>query len=759
MRISILDRFLPATLTLLLLAVMALATGCNGSSSGGGNDNEDVGGQDGGDGGSGGGDEDDQDDDDSGTSSGLDSRPQNTTCLAPANPGSDSTIELAAAFPDLPALAFPLGLFQAPGDSANLYVILRAGQVQRFSHDPTANNVTTVLDISSQVDDLSSEGGLLGLAFHPQFASNRTLYLSYTTNSPNRSVISRFTMLPGGMIDPASEQVILELAQPAGNHNGGDIAFGPEDGYLYIGFGDGGGSAQREEAQDNSNYYGAILRIDVNPMASSAPFYQIPADNPFTGSNTEAQEIYAYGLRNPFRWSFDQGTGLLWAGDVGQSTREEIDLIEAGGNYGWPFTEGFICGPGNSGCEPTDYLQPVFDYPRSEGTSITGGYVYRSSAVPGLDGAYIYGDFGSGNVWMLVNDGESYSNSLIENVSGSGRIVSFGQDQSGEVYVLLAFASAGNNILRLEATTTASEGAIAETLSATGCVDATNPQQPSAAMIPYDVVAPLWSDGADKERYIALPDDELITLDSNGDFVFPVGSVLMKHFISGSTYIETRLLMHHASGWAGYSYEWNDAQTDADLLVGSKDRTVAGLDWHFPSGSECRQCHTLAKHTTLGLEAVQLNKIFTYPTTGRSANQLDTFEAIALFDTEITPAMLEPPLAALDDETVSLERRAKSYLHSNCSHCHLPAGTGGGNMDMRLATPLAEMNLCGVDAIDDLGISGAQRLAPGNPDASVVLLRMERLDEYRMPPLASSVVDADATVLIRDWIAGVSACP
>lgn len=732
----------PVKFIIAALTVLLALSGCGGGSSGGGTGGNNS-----------------DDDDSPPPTTGLDSRPQNTTCLAPANADDSPQAQLQPAFPDLPVLNFPLGLFQAPGDSANFYTIRRNGRVIRFSNSAAADTLTTVLNISSRVDVLGSEGGLLGLAFHPQFASNNTLYLYYTSASPNRSVIARFTMQGDGLIDPDSEQVILELTQPAGNHNGGAIGFSPVDGYLYIGFGDGGGFSQRAEAQNTTNFYGAMLRIDVDPLTTSPPFYQIPPDNPFAGSSTNATEIFAWGLRNPFRWSFDSTSGVLWAGDVGEANREEIDIIENGGNYGWPLTEGFVCGPDNSGCNPADYHQPEFDYPRSDGQTISGGYVYRGTLVPGLNGAYIYGDYGSGNIWALEEGSNGYNNRLISNISSLGSVVAFGQDHSGEVYAVLAFAIAGNNFQRITAAGPAGTSNIPATLSASGCAIVSDPREPAAGLIPYAVIAPLWSDGTDKERFIALPDGEQITLDSDGDFIFPVGTVLMKHFIANGTYIETRLLMHHSSGWAGYSYEWNDAQTDALLLDDAKDIAVAGLQWHFPSGSECNQCHTLGKNFTLGPETAQLNHDLLYPTTGRTANQLDTLAAIGLFSNSITAGMRSAPLLALTDNDASLEQRAKSYLHSNCSQCHMPGGTGGGDMDLRFNTPLAAMNICSVAAVDDLAITGAQRVAPGNPALSILLERMQRVDEHRMPPLASGVVDTQATALISDWIAGLSSCP
>ncbi|WP_460224762.1 PQQ-dependent sugar dehydrogenase [Aurantivibrio infirmus] len=694
-----------------------------------------------------------------GNNLGLDARPSNTTCLAPDNPTTGSAdFELQAAFPNLPSLGFPLGLFQAPGDSNNFYVILREGRILRFANSPNVSSVTEVLNISTQVSDLGSEGGLLGLAFHPQFASNNILYLSYTSAGPNRSIISRFQMANNGLIDPNSEQEILQLTQPAGNHNGGAINFGPNDGLLYIGFGDGG--SQRTESQDTNNFYGAMLRVDVNPVATMPPYYTIPPTNPFAGNvNGDAEEIFAYGFRNPFRWSFDSQTGVLWMGDVGQSTREEVNQVSIGGNYGWPLTEGFICGPGNAGCNPNDFDLPVNDYPRSEGTSVTGGVVYRGATIPALNGAYIFGDFNSRNIWTLKNSSGGFVRNLITTTPGN--IVAFANDDQGEVYVITLNSSAGQSILKVVPDT--SGGAVtlnvASQLSATGCFDAVNPSVPASGLIPYEVIAPLWSDGADKQRFMAIPDGTTISTDASGDFQFPVGTVLAKHFINNNIFIETRLLMHHATGWAGYSYEWDNAQTDATLLNSAKDKMMAGLQWHYPSASECRQCHTTIKDFALGPEVLQLNHPITYSATQRTANQIDTLDAIGYFSASPDAALLDQEYFALDDTSATIEQRAKSYLHSNCSQCHQPGGTGASAMDLRFETSLQNMNICSVAPVDDLGITGASLFEPGNPNLSILLERMSRLDGTRMPPLASDVVDANAVMLISDWIVSVAICP
>jgi glucose/arabinose dehydrogenase len=284
------------------------------------------------------------------------------------------------------------------------------------------------------------ERGLLGLAFHPNFQNNGFLYVNYTGGEPLETRISRFSVRPAdpGQADPASELVLLTYLQPFANHNGGKIAFGP-DGFLYISSGDGGdGGDPQNNSQNRQNLLGKLLRINVDATAGERP-YGIPPDNPFVG-NTEGfrEEIFAYGLRNVWKFSFDRANGQLWAADVGQSSREEINLITKGGNYGWRIMEGSICYNPPQNCETAGLVLPVYEYAHSAGIgrSITGGFVYRGNSLPALRGKYIYGDYISGNIWALGlrEDGTAADNVLLLN---AGFLVSgFGEDQNQELLVL-----------------------------------------------------------------------------------------------------------------------------------------------------------------------------------------------------------------------------------------------------------------------------------------------------------------------------------
>ena len=346
-------------------------------------------------------------------------------------------------------------------------------------------------------------------------------------------------------------------------------------------------------------------------------------------------------------------------------------------------------------------------------------------------------------------------------VIGSGQYISsFSEDADGELYVLRVES---NEIHRLVPAGAPVPSTFPDWLSETGCVDPTDEHQPASGMIPYGVNHALWSDGAAKGRYLALPDGATIDVDADGDMDLPIGSVVMKHFWVGGAYVETRLLMRHDDGaWAGYSYEWNQAQTDAALLPQAGKRRVLpnGQTWVFPSRNGCLSCHTAAAGRTLGLELAQQNRDFAYDAES-CGNQLTTWDAIGLFTSALPgPVASLPALAAVDDAAASAEARARAVLHVNCSMCHRPNGGGGGNADLRVQTALAATNLCDVDPQEgDLGVNGAKLLMPGDPARSLVSVRMRRTGAGRMPKLGSLMVDPLGTAAIDAFITGLAACP
>jgi len=688
--------------------------------------------------------------------SGLVIRPSNSTeCIAPATPPVATRILLENPFPNLPSLTSPVAMYLAPGDNRYWYVVQQSGQVVKFVNSFGVSSVSTFIDIDDGRLVSGGEMGLLGMAFHPDFATNGYVYLSYTSNiSGLVSRISRFSLDGTGQaLDPASELTLLTVSQPYGNHNGGQIAFGP-DNYLYIGLGDGGsGGDPHGHGQNTNTLLGSMLRIDVGDGSSGS--YTIPADNPFA-SNGGIPEIFAYGLRNPWRWSFDRVTGDLWLGDVGQNNYEEIDIISSGGNYGWNIMEGAHCYNAAS-CDQTGLILPVAEYAHTQGFAVTGGYVYRGSAISFLQGHYLYGDYATGRIWALEKTGQGQYTST-ELLDTSLNIASFAEDHDGELYVV----NLGGSILKITGDSGGQTARIPSLLSDWGCFQTGDITTFSSHVIPYDINALLWSDHADKGRFMAIPDGTTIDVDNEGRFDLPVGSILGKHFRLNDQIIETRLLLHHQQphGWKGYSYEWNNTETDATLLTTAKDKDINGQIWHYPGRAECDGCHTSAAGFTLGPEIGQLNRSFSYPGTGVEANQLITLESINVLTHPLSDADKSTAFYAIDDTAYSAERRARSYLHSNCANCHQPGGPGGGDMDLRMASSQEDARICNQAPLGDtLGLINPVIIAPGNPDQSILVLRMEDTGQHRMPPLASSAVDIEAMAVIREWISGLTECP
>jgi glucose/arabinose dehydrogenase len=358
--------------------------------------------------------------------------------IGPPQTGATPTIDTQAVFTNL-SFSQPVALLQAPGDSTRWFVVEKGGIVRVFANDPNTLSASVFLDISAVVNS-AGEGGLLGLAFHPDFPTTPEAYVSYTrTGSPLVSYVSRFTSTDMGQtLNSVTEVPILTVDQPDTNHNGGDLSFGP-DRLLYVGFGDGGGSNdQFANGQNTNTLMGAIVRLDV---VGGSP-YGIPAGNPFEangvctgGSGMEpCPEIFAWGLRNPWRFSFDGTTGKLWAADVGQGAWEEVDVINAGDNYGWNVREGAHCFSPAAGCATT-FIEPITEYDHTLGRSITGGFVYRGTAISELSAWYVFGDFTSGRLFGIREN--SSVGQIPEILDETGlQIVSFGQGIDGELYVL-----------------------------------------------------------------------------------------------------------------------------------------------------------------------------------------------------------------------------------------------------------------------------------------------------------------------------------
>jgi uncharacterized repeat protein (TIGR03806 family) len=648
------------------------------------------------------------------------------------------------AYPQVEAEA-GIALAFRPGDDSRAYLATKPGVILTFEDDAAPS---TFLDIRDRIAE-ASEAGLLGVAFHPRFADNGEVFVSYTTPGGGAftSRIARFVSPDGGLtLDADSEVEVLSLDQPYSNHNGGDIHFGP-DGYLYIGFGDGGaGSDPQGNGQNPDTLLGAMLRLDVD---GDAP-YAIPADNPYaTGGGRP--EIYATGLRNPWRFSFDRETGDLWVGDVGQNQWEEVDVIERGDNLGWNVTEGEACF-GRDTCSNAAFVTPVAQYRNTGSASVIAGAVYRGSAFPELRGAFIYSDHYLGTVWA-VRRGQAPQ---VLHRTGGRRIAAWAQDAAGE---LLAVDFRGTLQRMVPPPAVEGDDGFPRQLSQTGCVDMLDPRGAADGTIGYDVALPFWSDGADKVRALSVPPQSRLEVDDDGHLLAPADTTLVKTFLRDGVPIETRLLVRHGdSGWAGYAFAWRADGSEADFVPDGLSLGVDAGAWRIPATDDCDFCHTAVAGGSLGLHADQLAipvPIGADETAGPAptGDQLDHFVALGLL-------AARPDATALPGPDAPLKDRARAYLHVNCAQCHQPDGPAGrASLDLRRTTALADTGLCATPRAGDADLTDAQIVTPGDPAASVVLARLRSTEGLRMPPIGSSVVDDDGAALIEQWIAELSACP
>ena len=666
--------------------------------------------------------------------------------------------QLVDAFAKLPDFSVPTAALQAPGQPERWYVAEQGGRLVRFDNRADVGAVTVSLDLSARIE-AQKDAGLLGVAFHPGFAQNGEVFLSYTVRgNPMQSRLSRFVSHDGGAsFDLASEQILIEIPQPdlEMSHVNGDIHFGA-DGYLWVAFGDGAfGNDTRNEAQNPNTLNGKILRIDVNHRGPAGEPYAIPPDNPFVGKANARGEVWALGFRNPWRWRFDPSApDVIWVGDVGGDKREEIDRVVKGGNYGWNPLEGSLCA--TQPCSPAGLLPPVVEYPHEEGKCVIGGPVYRGQRIPALRDRYVYADFFYGQVWALPPDAGRLSAPQPELLLETGlQISSFGEALDGELWLL---EHETGRLYQLVATAAGPE-IFPATLAQTGCF--TPAGQPSAGLEPYDVNAALWSDGASKRRWMMLPAGAKIAIGNDGDFDFPANTTLVKEFSLGETRVETRLFVRHADGgWAGYSYAWNPEQTEAALLPATSvpvRKTFGAATWSYPTRGQCMFCHTPQAGFSLGPEVAQLNRWFTYPD-GSTANQLVHMQKAGLLAAPLPGEPSALPALSPPGGTAALDLRARSYLHANCSGCHRPGTRGSPDFDLRFSTGLANTRLCNVNA--EWGdFDGAElRLSPGQPDKSVMARAMRATTSPRMPIIGPTLVDAAGVALIESWIGSLTGC-
>lgn len=698
-------------------------------------------------------------------------QPETTACLDPV---VDSSIELTA-IAESPNAAFRRPIAAVAHESGwfvgEQHGAIRHLRPPHLRPDPSAPPAL-VLDLRERVagagPDENWELGFLGMALHPSFPDDPRIFVHYTRpegapaeaeepdwrTTPARSVISSFRWDGGREVFlPASEEILLSVVQPGLCHNGGSVVF-DLDGYLLLSLGDG--CRDSRSSQDTRSLLGSLLRLDINRADEERGTpYSIPPDNPFANDARYAAEIAVYGLRNPWRVTVDRETGAIWMGDVGEARREEVNRLEHGANYGWPLFEGYLRQHGGELAAAQDPVGfPAATICRDDvlHVAITGGYVYRGTAIPELTGTYIFANGMSGTIYGIPADTDDLARARILGTVPGAFLSSFAEDAAGELY---AVDLNGGRLVSFVGGPPVPPPA--RRLSRTGLVAASDPASPHPDAIRYEVNLPFFSDHADKERWLLLPEGGRIEIDAEtGNLVFPEQTDFVKSFRREGAMLETRLLRRiEGPHWRGWTWRWEDSADDADILEAGTI-TGAGEDrWFYPGRGDCLRCHTAVAGHALGLTVAQLSS----RSTPGEADLLDFLFSADLLDTsEAELAELRerfPPFPAIDDEERTTDERARAFLHVNCSNCHQPGGPADGRMDLRHSVALADMQICNVEpSIAWSDINQARIVAPGEPERSTLYRRLRTTGEGRMHPYRLRL-DEDGSALIRAWIEGL----
>ena len=758
-------------------------------------------------------------------------REANTTLTLPADLPAATGYTTQNALGTLTFLA-PMCTANPPGETNRLFVAERGGTIQAVSALSTTPvktgyfNLTSLL-FAGQTLRSDVENGFLSLVFHPNFATNGTFFV-YFSMDVGGVLFQRLHQV--SVTNPAantatifSHKPLLTVVDRATNHNGGDLQFGA-DGFLYLSLGDEGSGG---DAYNNARYinhrndatvqrpgfWGKLLRlaVEVDPKTapgvfppgaiapnphtqSSAAFptalhgnYRVPADNPFIGYTrwqsgtidplTVRTEIYATGLRNPFRWSFDPPTGRIFIGDVGQNIYEEISIVSKGDDLGWSLREGlhtYYSGqpapplpgdPPGTGFSPR---QPIYEYDHTNdgsgsdaviwGSSVTGGMVCRGNRLAELYGTYIFADYNSGYIVALTEQANgTWTGARLATDSG---IVDFGTDpRNGDVI----FCDLGGTVKRLARSGTTGTPPPA-TLSATGAFANLATLTPNTGIVDYEPNVAFWSDYAIKSRWFAIKNTtDKVGFSANGNWALPAGMVWIKHFDIETTRgvpatrrkLETRFLVKTATNVYGLSYKWRADQTDADLVAedGLSELIPASSPaqtWRYPSRTECRVCHTAVGGYALSFNTRQMNR--THPYGAQMPNQLSALGSAGYFTAPPANVNTLPFFAAADDTAKSYEFRVRSYLAVNCVQCHQPGGAATGNWDARATTATDAANLINGLLVNNAGDAANRFAVPNDTAHSMVLKRLQGAGVPRMPPLATNELDPTAIQLLTDWI-------
>jgi len=664
--------------------------------------------------------------------------------------------QLESAFPQL-NFTNPVELTWAPEFKRFMLVELGT-KVHLFANDPKATDTTVLLDLKAAKPEATR---VYSFTLHPQFVKNRRAYMVYNyqidEDKRGGTRVSELQITRELKADLSTEREIITWV--GGGHNGCSLRFGP-DGMLYISTGDATAPSPPDglkTGQDISDLLGGILRIDVDARDKGRA-YRIPPDNPFFKTPGARGEVWAYGMRNPWRMSFDRMKGDLWVGDVGWESMEMIYKVQRGGNYGWSIMEGSQSVNPDGQRGPTPILAPTVEHPHTEALSITGGYVYHGRKHPLLAGKYVYGDYVTGKIWGLGYDKQiNWHRELLDTPL---RIICFGTDADGELLVV----DYSGGIYRLESNEAGGrQTQFPQRLSETGLFTDTRTLQPNPGVQPYTIRAHAWADGTTSTRVVAVPGEESIDLFERNDpyrgylknhFRLPDGSVLAKTVsisIQGQPQrLETQVLHRHHDEWHAYNYIWNDAQTDAQLAPNEGRNRVLDLGsrkltWRHASRAECTQCHNNRSANLLAFNPPQLNL----------DGQLDALVKDGWFKQALPK---HPPIADPYNPKADLDRRARTYLQLNCTHCHRRGGGGTAVFETRLELDLAKTQLVNHPPTQGtLGIQGAMVIRSGDPHRSTLYHRMARLGPGRMPRIGSNAVDVRGLQLMREWITAMPA--
>lgn len=726
----------------------------------------------------------------------------------------------------LPGIAFPspVRILPFPG-STDVLVLSKMGEIWRVSLE--SRQRSKVLDIKDR-SFKAGEAGTVGMVLHPHFGDpafpgQQLVFVFYRSKpEPDKwseegfNRLSKFQWNEATQsFDAASEEILIQQYDRSSWHNGGAMFFGP-DGFLYLSLGDEGHEPFRKSStqQLTGGLFSGIIRIDVDndanrshpirrqprsevaaPAGWGATFsqgYSIPDDNPWLSPDgSRLEEFYAIGLRSPYSMYYDAETAQIWVADVGSSKREEVNLVERGDNLQWPFMEGTL--------ELEGYTRPdnligtekavYFEYDRSVGSCIIGGSIYRGTLFPELNGKYLFADYINPKLMALTKGGSNAAAEYKTLLSLEGQSVEMPENsgvtglfalENGQILVTVQgedYEETGK-IFRLKRKADVPEPPAR--LSQLGVFSDLQTLTPVAGLIPYSVNAPLWSDRALKQRWIALPNDgdfdspaERINFEGNKEWTFPEGTVFVKHFElpldtepgAATARLETRFFIIGANGQAyGLTYKWNAEGTEAFLLGGGDSRDFEietngqpafSQRWEFPSREQCMSCHNANARFVLGVKTQQLNGELFYPELGRSKNQLEYLNEKSIFQRDIGSPAQYLRSYSIEDENADLELRVRSYLDANCASCHRLGGVPTSRLDLRLNIPLVLQNVVNIPTASSNSDPNHLIVKPGDHAESELWIRDAGTDDNRMPPIGRSLVDQTYVDVLAEWIDGL----